>query len=440
MQPEISRAPLPVLPPELPREVSPKGRGVSRRQFIRTALKLACFVSISPLLRSKEAKAAQPTPSLPDLEVPESEISSEWRNALRVTTNVANWFRFPEKSNLVDDAEHLQNYINDVDIKKMVDLGITSVRLPVSVNWISRDSEKNKRLESVSAAISKFEKAGINTIISMHDSNPKSIEDPDYAKKYIKDWGALVDKLVKHHSHKTLALDPVNEPVFGDKNSWMWNDMQRQLLKKTREYTSKHIFITKPPKWATREGLDDLALLNDPLVIYDVHFYEPYILTHQNANEGSSAKWANPMTDGITNLDFPVPAAQKANIKKRRNKLEQEYYEKGWNPDKVKQCVQEIADWGKKKKVPLWISEVGAWSKHMKEDTRELWMSTVAKAILESKEILGIGIWSWDEMFGFNAKNNVELDQTAVKVVREHVKAIAALYTQAGRIYTGEPR
>lgn len=375
---------------------------LERRDFLKTAFHMATVAATGASLSLLPDR--RPSAPLPPERLVKSEVSEVWKRALGMGVNVTDWFRFQPgvaaQTRLSTDAHHLQNFIGDEELVLMKQIGITSVRLPVSAHWLFGDQSGNN-LGYVSNAIGKFESNGIKTILSMHDADPRAIEKLAYADEYVTLWGKVVKGLAKKHDANTLALEPVNEPVY-DKNPRAWNGLQRRLLEETRKYAKDHIFIAKPANWSRIEALPDLTPLCDPKVIYSVHCWDPHPFTHQGQD------WSKAEYEKVTNLPFEEKEA-----------------------DAVKARLGKAAAWAKKLNVPLMIGEYGAYPEKMQRGTRKAYLNTVLEAVNKSDgSILGALLWGFQERSGLgvtrgevNGKMTLKCDAETEKVVVEYLKS-----------------
>src|SRR5215831_11896579 len=87
------------------------------------------------------------------------------------------------------------------------------------------------------------------------------------------------------------ALDPalvffevLNEPEMGD--SYRWAGIQSKLVAAIREGAPRNTIIAAGARWSDDDDLLRIIPLHDPNVIYNFHFYEPHLFTHQGATWG----------------------------------------------------------------------------------------------------------------------------------------------------------
>jgi hypothetical protein len=143
--------------------------------------------------------------------------------------------------------------------------------------------------------------------------------------------------------------------------------------------------------------------LNDRNIIYNFHFYEPHIFTHQGATWSSD--WVKPLRA----IPYPsTPEAVKDLIEKysdeeiRRNVTR--YGEQQWNQQKIEGRMKDASEWAKKHGVKIICNEWGTYKRYCPPEYRVAWLRDVRK----SCEKFGIGwcMWTFDGSFGVVDREN----------------------------------
>ena len=108
-------------------------------------------------------------------------------------------------------------------------------------------------------------------------------------------WQAIAER---YRDEPTIAAyDILNEPVTADATGDQWRQLAAEMVAAIRAADPNHLLIVGPVYGTEGEyrplGPGDRFLIDDPNVMYDLHFYEPIAFTHQTAG------WlANPIPDG----------------------------------------------------------------------------------------------------------------------------------------------
>ena len=78
-----------------------------------------------------------------------------------------------------------------------------------------------------------------------------------------------------------MFLEILNEPEFTDRYRWL--GVQMKLAAAIRQGAPAHTIIAAGARWSDDDELIFQEPLHDPNVIYNFHFYQPHIFTHQGA-------------------------------------------------------------------------------------------------------------------------------------------------------------
>ena len=82
-----------------------------------------------------------------------------------------------------------------------------------------------------------------------------------------------------------LAFELLNEPQYYKQES-RYNAFARRLVAAIRKEDGQRLLIVGAPRGSSIEGMQLLDTIDDPHIAYDVHFYEPYIVTAQGYPSG----------------------------------------------------------------------------------------------------------------------------------------------------------
>src|SRR5271169_6292531 len=93
--------------------------------------------------------------------------------------------------------------------------------------------------------------------------------------------------LAQHYSsydHDRVFFEILNEPELRDR--YRWYGIQTKLAAAIREGAPQHTIIAAGARYSANDELLFLDPLSDSNVIYNFHFYEPHVFTHQGATWG----------------------------------------------------------------------------------------------------------------------------------------------------------
>lgn len=200
--------------------------------------------------------------------------------------------------------EYYNSFITENDIKTISEWGLDHVRLPIDYNVIE-DEDGNvfeKGYSHIDDCIAWCKKYGLNLIIDLHktkgfafDSNPKEnimFEDANLRNRFISLWKNLSSRYGKLDF---VAFELLNE--IAEIEADLWNTLAAETITEVRKYAPLTKIIIGGILW---NSVHTLALVNIPLdenIVYNFHFYEPFLFTHQRAS------WQPVLLD--ISMDYP---------------------------------------------------------------------------------------------------------------------------------------
>ena len=230
-----------------------------------------------------------------------------------------------------------------------------------------------------------------------------------------------------------VALEPMNEPqskcrvVFGTD----WSAYQQVMIESIRHISTQLPLFLTGGCWSNIEGLADLDtdLLHDERNFVSIHFYYPFLFTHQ------SATWSEPYLAGTIGVPYPaaagnidktldmtlermqtmtLPAGADPSAAQAKADAEiEKYFSQGQGPKQIEEWMSRVADWQSRQQVPsdrIVFTEFGA----MKEtvDGAQFDRASRARWLHDaSASIAGHG-WGWtayvlrDDPFGLYVRES----------------------------------
>ena len=194
----------------------------------------------------------------------------------------------------------------------------------------------------------------------------------------------------------------MNEPVLSGKEK-NWPPVQKKVIAAIRKGAPKHSILATGAQWSNLDTLLELEPLNDRNIIYNFHFYEPHIFTHQGAT------WSSDWVKSLRAIPYPsTPEAVKGLAEQysdeeiRRNI--KSYGEQRWNTEKIQGKMKNASEWAKKYGVKIICNEWGTYKRYCPPEYRNAWLRDVR----ESCEKFGIGwcMWTFDGSFGVADREN----------------------------------
>jgi len=300
--------------------------------------------------------------------------------------------------------EHFETSITAQDLALIHDMGFDHVRLCLSPRPMFRykqgDQISGEYLSFLDTAIQMILDHGLAVELDIHpdpDFKKRLSAENDWAEGFTDFWRALA----QHYS----SLDPdkvffeiLNEPEITD--PYRWYGLAEKLAGAIREGAPQHTIIVAGARWSDDDDLVFLEPLRDPNVIYNFHFYEPHIFTHQGAT------WGVTYWHYLKGLSYPSDlenarkvAAQVPDPPHRLQVLR--YGMDHWNAARIDVEIGQVAEWAKRWNVPVICNEFGVYRKNADPKERAAWISDVRTAL----EKYGFGWTMWDYNGGFAVVN-----------------------------------
>jgi aryl-phospho-beta-D-glucosidase BglC (GH1 family) len=334
--------------------------------------------------------------------------------------NLSNWF------NDYSDPGQFTSRFSDATLQLIKASGFTYVRLPIGATILFNPSNptglNSTNLAKIDKAVQNCINAGLAVTINLHpwQNNIDSLlaNDPLYVNK-IADYWKSVSAYFKKYPVNKIFFEVLNEPhasaagLTSQDFGW-WKPVQERIIDAIRESTTEHYIIAGGEGWNSINGILQLTPYSKPRIVYNFHFYDPFLFTHQGA---SWAGW-QPAIDAA-NVPYPSsPAAVAPLIAASSNTVLNDalqwYGEQRYNIDSLDKWVKRASDWGQVHQVRVIVNEFGSYMPFAPRQSRLNWIRD-ARMVFEKYKI-GWAMWECDEGFGWISyplgnRNNPIADQ-----------------------------
>src|SRR6202158_2497923 len=241
-------------------------------------------------------------------------------------------------------------------------MGFDHVRLSVNPQPMFREREPNKisaaYLGSLDAALKMILDHGLAVVIDLHpesDLKTRLAKDDEFVEEFADFWRALA----QHYSTwdaERVFLEILNEPEFTDRYRWL--GVQVKLAAAIREGAPAHTIIAAGARWSSDDELVFQEPLHDSNVIYNFHFYEPHIFTHQGAT------WGSYMWHWVKGLHYPSSPESAAKVADGAPDAVDRlvivrYGQDHWDAARINAEITQVADWARQRGVPVVCNEFG---------------------------------------------------------------------------------
>ena len=328
-----------------------------------------------------------------------SNTATQRASRLRHGINLSEWF-----AQVYDPRgytkEHFETWTTAQDIALIKSMGFDHVRL--SVNPQPMFSGRHgfeiaaEPMAALDSAVKMILDHGLAVVIDLHpEGDLKSKLATEDA--FVEELGDFWRVLAKHYSTvdpERVFFEILNEPEFRDR--YRWYGVQAKLATAIREGAPQHTIIAAGANWSADDELIFIDPLRDANIIYNFHFYEPHIFTHQGAT------WGSPYWPHVRGLKYPGNRENAAKVAEgvpeAINRLFViRYGLDHWDATHIDAEVGQVAEWAKRWNVPVVCNEFGVYRNFSDPADRAAWISDVRTSF----EKYGIGWTMWDYSGGF---------------------------------------
>jgi len=300
-----------------------------------------------------------------------------------------------------DDPDESQRPTT-AQLQALRDRGFTHIRLPLEENQLSGSGsdayldlmfEEAILLLSLDYTVSLDLHAG-GTIGAMFR------DDPQAGEQHLGDLWRGIAARVRTFDPTQVAVELLNEP---DMAGELWWPVAGRLIAQIRRILPSTTIVVGPAGPQRHEALAGLQPLGDPNIVYAIHYYDPFVFTHQGADWGSAD---DPLVK-LRGLPYPARLADPA-VQERLAALNaggdveaakalQRSLEEPWDETAMTAAFDTMAGWSARHSRPVIVNEFGVLSYHAPRASRLDWLA----AVRTSAEERCIGWTHWDFQDGF---------------------------------------
>lgn len=363
------------------------------------------------------------------------------------------------------------------DFDELHRIGFDHMRVPLDMGPLMQGDERQRRkiLDDLLAVIAAIHRHDLNVLVtlfppSLHHELPETYLDGLDGPKF-RLYATMVERVaaaLASVNTGVVALEPMNEPQskcrvrFGTD----WTAYQEVMVERIRGIAPNLPLFLTGGCWSNIEGivLLDTHLLHDRRNFVSVHFYYPFLFTHQGAT------WTMPYLAGTIGVPFPAAAgslddtlsltrarfrtvtlAPGVDRQAAEAKAESEirrYFQEAQGPAQIAQWMNQVADWQARQRVDsdrIVFTEFGAMKQTIEgveidRASRARWLRDTSAAI----ESHG---WGWtafvlrDDPFGLYVRESDRYpDPQLMRALRLDVPETAAKPVWRARLPDGPAR
>jgi endoglucanase len=301
--------------------------------------------------------------------------------------------------------EHFESWTTAEDIARIKSLGFDHVRLSVNPQPMFTEHQPNQipadYLGYLDAAVKMILDHGLAVVIDLHpdsDFKARLAKDDTFVEQFADFWRALA----AHYSTwdaERVFFEILNEPELSDRYRWL--GIEAKLAASIREGAPQQTIIAAGARWSDDDDLVFQEPLRDPNIIYNFHFYEPHIFTHQGAT-WSVYNWH--WLHGLRYPSDPASAERTAALEPEEvNRLAViRYGYEQWDAVRIDAEMKLAAEWAYPRGVPLMCNEFGVYRNYADPEDRAAWLRNVRSAL--EKYGIGWAMWDYSGSFGLVTK------------------------------------
>ena len=316
--------------------------------------------------------------------------------------------------------EHFQNWTTATDIALIKSAGFDHVRLSINPQPMMDAGHhrggSDEYFGYLDAAVKMILDAGLAVELDMHpdsDFKTRLAKEDDFVERFADFWNTVA----RHYSSwdpDRVFFEILNEPEMRD--AYRWYGVEAKLAAAIRRGAPAHTIIASGARWDDDDDMVFLEPLPDPNVIYVFHFYEPHIFTHQGATWGAYYwHWLK----GLHYPSSPENAAQVAAlVPEARDRMQViRYGQDHWDASRIEAEINQAADWGRQRGVPLVCNEFGVYRSFSDPQDRARWITDVRTSL--ERHNIGWAMWDYSGGFGVatNRETKARLDEVTVRAL-----------------------
>lgn len=205
------------------------------------------------------------------------------------------------------------------DFEYLRRIGFDHVRVPLDLGPLMQGDETERRaiLDDVVAVVDAIHRHGLNVLVTLFSPSLHNEMTDDFLDgldgPHFLAYAATVDQVAAALTRATpqsVALEPMNEPQSKCR-VWLgtdWTAYQQKMVGRIRRIAPQlPLFLTG----GCASNIDGVVLLDgdllrDPRNFISVHFYYPFLFTHQGST------WTEPFLAGTIGVPYPASAGSVA--------------------------------------------------------------------------------------------------------------------------------
>jgi endoglucanase len=335
-----------------------------------------------------------------------SNLAAQRAARLRHGINLSGWL-MPYGNPKGLTKEHFETAITDQDLALIHAMGFDHVRLCIDPGPMFRRGQADQippeYLGYLDTAVKMILAHGLAVEMDIHAGEKFKQEvatDDVTAEEFTDFWRGLAGHFAGSDPN-FVFFEIMNEPELHDR--YRWYGIETEAANAIREVAPQHTIIAAGARWSDDDDLVFMDPLRDRNVIYNFHFYESHIFTHQGAT------WSENYFHFLKGVPYP---STPENVQAAANEVPYpahrlqviRYGMDRWNAQRIDADITQVADWAAHWGVPVICNEFGVYRKNANPNDRAAWIHDVRVSL--EKHWMGWAMWDYDGNFGVVTKPN----------------------------------
>ena len=317
--------------------------------------------------------------------------------------------------------EHRQTFVTQDDFRRIADWGFDNVRIPFDYPLLCPTPGDRIPCEAglawLDRALEWAEQSGLKSTLDMHElpgfSFMNLTERPDEIPSFFTSeakqahfyelWVALAKRYLGRFPNTVFELaNEITAPT-----AQQWNELAAKAVAAIRGVDQGRVVVVGSNNWNGCSSFVDLAVVPDPEVIYNFHFYDPFPFTHQKATWNPAMVYFNQTTNypgcspGLREASARAGREGRATDARVLRELADVYEDRVSDRQHLRELMAYPLDFARKHKVPVYCGEFGAYDAAPREDAVR-WLRDTIGVFAENN--VAWSYWSYKEM-GFGVVN-----------------------------------
>ena len=322
-------------------------------------------------------------------------------------------------------APEFDTRVTAKDIDQIASWGMDHVRLPVDCDFFEVEGKpgeyREERLAYIDRTIEWAKKAGLNLILDLHGApgytfmnvgKNELFTNPRMQSRFLEIWSNFARRY--RGEGESLLFELLNEVV--EATPEQWNSLAAEAVEQIRAIDANRWVVIGGRNYNSINALKDIAILPDPRIVYNFHFYEHILFTHQNAGWNKISMDYKKFRSGVYRVDYPGELPDLAGFVAAypQYKGQTAYVGRKLDGAWLREAVRPAVEFLKANDKPLYCGEYGV-IRFAPEASKERWYEDFTGLLREHR--IGRAAWCYkDGAFGFvDGQTGVVLNARVVK-------------------------